>query len=170
MTWTPIISGKTGAGKALFACPKCGKTSDAGKFEINNATKSMQCMSCTHKGAIEAFRVFHAPSGHAEVSDLVTWGLLAVACVAVCFAAWMLSFSLLYARASIDAEKDLASAQKSAERLQEIRADERERACRRKMAALARALDWRDFPIPERAEDFYQGCLRVYDEAWSGRK
>lgn len=163
MSWGPIISGATGSGRAMFRCPGCEIDSLAGSFDIDLKGNRMQCKKCLRIDEIIAFRIVYAPSGHAVVADIVGWASLA-------FLAWMLVFGLLYSSAAREATAYEASARKSEERLEEIRADEWGKACRRKMAALARALDWRDFPIPERAEDFYQGCLRVYDEGWKGRK
>lgn len=94
MSWSSLLSGMTGSGRAILACPKCGKDSRASKFDVDAKGQRAQCGACMEIGALEDFRAAasslpaQAPAGFVALTEL-GWAALAMGAGAAIIVALM---------------------------------------------------------------------------------
>lgn len=154
MPFTPLFSGITSGGRALFRCPNCGELSSSGEFRIDNKAKSMYHPKCGRMDKLKEFVITEAPAGSITTFSCFLGCMLLMGFICLLVAAFPVRKGSLP-----NAETARAAAAEWA-RL----SHEQGVKCRQKMAALGRALGPDDYSIPAESEDFYRKCMGMYSE------
>ena len=159
MPFTPLFSGTTSGGRALFQCPNCHETSGTGEFRIDNKAKSMYHPKCGRMDKMKAFIIAPpAPAGSVTTFSMIIGCML------------LAGFIVLLVRVFPAEPKTKhmpfpspVTARAAAAEWARLSKEQGIR-CRQQMAALGRALDQDEYEIPEKSEVFYRECMGMYSE------
>lgn len=156
MPFTPLFSGTTSGGRALFRCPNCGELSTGPGFKIDNKAKSMYHEKCGRMDKLKEF-VIPAPAGSITTFSMVIGCMLIAAFIALLVTAFPVEKKKHLPFPSPETARAAAAEWTRLSKEQGIR-------CRQHMAALGRALGPGEYEIPKESEAFYRECMGVYSE------